>query len=96
MVLIFFGFFHPFLKILYARLKVFKSISVGLAQKDESSAKGKGNGNGAASTRDPKHHYEILLGQCEALFTNELEQHVFEDQTRAVFGYKVSLLLPFC
>ncbi|PPQ82593.1 hypothetical protein CVT25_007107 [Psilocybe cyanescens] len=74
--------------ILYARLKVFKSISVGLAQKDESSAKGKGNGNGAASTRDPKHHYEILLGQCEALFTNELEQHVFEDQTRAVFGYK--------
>jgi len=37
---------------------------------------------------DKRHHYDILLGQCEALFTNELEQHVFEDQTRTVFGYK--------
>ncbi|KAH9477606.1 Transcriptional regulatory protein SIN3 [Psilocybe cubensis] len=75
------------IELLYARLKVFKGIAAELASKDESSSKGKANANNAA-TKDNKHHYEILLGQCEALFTNELEQHVFEDQTRAVFGYK--------
>jgi hypothetical protein len=31
----------------------------------------------------------MLLVQCERLFTNEIEQQVFEDQTRAIFGVKV-------
>ena len=36
----------------------------------------------------------MLLVQCERLFTNEIEQQVFEDQTRAIFGVKVSFI-PF-
>jgi hypothetical protein len=32
----------------------------------------------------------MLLVQCERLFTNEIEQQVFEDQTRAIFGVKVN------
>jgi paired amphipathic helix protein Sin3a len=40
-------------------------------------------------TRTPRnHHYEMLLVQCERLFTNEIEQQLFEDQTRAIFGVK--------
>ena len=31
----------------------------------------------------------MLLASCERLFSNEIEQHAFEDQMRAVFGTKV-------
>ncbi|KDR72514.1 hypothetical protein GALMADRAFT_281285 [Galerina marginata CBS 339.88] len=74
-------------EILYSRLKLFKSISAELAVKAAEKEKG---GASSGMTIDKKHHYDILLGQCEALFTNELDQQVFEDQTRAVFGYKES------
>ena len=36
------------------------------------------------------HYYEMLLASCERLFSNEIEQHAFEDQMRAAFGTKVS------
>lgn len=31
----------------------------------------------------------MLLAFCERLFSNEIEQHAFEDQMRAAFGTKV-------
>ena len=31
----------------------------------------------------------MLLASCERLFSNDIEQHAFEDQMRAVFGTKV-------
>jgi len=35
------------------------------------------------------HYYEMLLASCERLFSNEIEQHAFEDQMRVAFGTKV-------
>lgn len=35
------------------------------------------------------HFYDLLLESCERLFDNELEQHVFEDQLRYMFGIQV-------
>ena len=50
------------------------------------------NGNGAEpASKNPTHFYEMLLGLCERLFENEIEQHAFEDQMRVVFGLKVIL-----
>ena len=31
----------------------------------------------------------MLLGLCERLFENEIEQNAFEDQMRSIFGVKV-------
>lgn len=39
-----------------------------------------------------EHYYEFLLETCERLFDNEVEQHAFEDQMRAVFGIQVRIL----
>lgn len=39
--------------------------------------------------KDAGHFYEFLLESCEKLFDNELEQVVFEDQMRYMFGIKV-------
>nr|GAT60896.1 predicted protein [Mycena chlorophos] len=36
----------------------------------------------------PKLFYDILLQSCEQLFDNKVEQHVFEDQMRYMFGVK--------
>ena len=38
---------------------------------------------------DAVHFYELMLESCEKLFDNELEQHVFEDQMRYMFGIQV-------
>lgn len=35
------------------------------------------------------HFYNLLLESCEKLFDNEIEQHVFEDQLRYMFGIQV-------
>ncbi|KAF4580450.1 Transcriptional regulatory protein sin3 [Pleurotus pulmonarius] len=37
-----------------------------------------------------EHYYDVLLESCERLFDAELEQHFFEEQTRAMFGTKVA------
>ena len=37
-----------------------------------------------------QHYYELMLESCEKLFDNELEQGVFEEMTRYMFGLKVS------
>lgn len=38
-----------------------------------------------------QHYYELMLESCEKLFDNELEQGVFEEMTRYMFGLKVSI-----
>ena len=43
--------------------------------------------HGDGSTNE--HSYELLLESCELLFDNEVEQQVFEDQMRYMFGTKV-------
>ena len=45
--------------------------------------------NGVDVTVNAGHYYEMLLASCERLFSNEIEQHAFEDQMRAAFGTKV-------
>jgi len=88
-------------QILYARLNLFKGISSHLVSQDskpspplaDSPVEGNSNGEKAPaaspSTRNLDHYYEMLLGLCERLFENEIEQHLFEDQIRGVFGLKV-------
>jgi paired amphipathic helix protein Sin3a len=51
--------------------------------------------NGVDVTVNVGHYYEMLLASCERLFSNEIEQHAFEDQMRAAFGTKVLKKLPF-
>jgi hypothetical protein len=36
-----------------------------------------------------EHFYDLMLESCERLFENEIEQQVFEDQMRYMFGIKV-------
>lgn len=35
-----------------------------------------------------EHYYDLMLESCERLFDNEVEQHVFEEQMRYIFGVK--------
>jgi hypothetical protein len=36
-----------------------------------------------------EHFYDLMLESCERLFENDIEQQVFEDQMRYMFGSKV-------
>ena len=38
------------------------------------------------------HFYDVMLESCEKLFDNEIEQHIFEDELRSIFGTKVRIL----
>ena len=40
-----------------------------------------------------EHFYDLMLESCERLFENDIEQQVFEDQMRYMFGIKV--LTPY-
>ena len=55
----------------------------------EADSNGEKVGEGSPKSRNLDHYYEMLLGLCERLFENEVEQHSFEDQIRGVFGLKV-------
>ncbi|KIJ15185.1 hypothetical protein PAXINDRAFT_134088 [Paxillus involutus ATCC 200175] len=35
-----------------------------------------------------EHFYDLMLESCERLFDNEIDQHVFEEQMRFMFGFK--------
>lgn len=79
---------------MYSRLYSCKTIAAKLAEVKTSDIRGSEKG------KEPAHNgnvnqYEALLAQCEALYTNEIEQNVFEDQARAVFGTKVGSALFF-
>jgi len=87
-------------KILYSRLSLFKGISAQLVISQESKSKSTspegttdvGRSSESTSNKNLDLFYEMLLGLCERLFENEVEQHLFEDQTRAVFGLEVCLV----
>lgn len=82
---------------LYSRLNLFRTLSAqlvssklgGTQNNEATSEQNDPNGSKASFARNPSHFYEMLLGLCERLFENEIEQHIFEDQMRAVFGLKV-------
>ncbi|KAJ7726062.1 hypothetical protein DFH07DRAFT_246063 [Mycena maculata] len=81
------------LEVLYSRLALFKGIATKLAAQDSARVpKDPGSfphpdyvnlGERAAHA---EHFYDLLLESCERLFDNEVEQHVFEEQMRFMFG----------
>ena len=46
--------------------------------------------SGRLSGDASRHYYELMLESCEKLFDNELEQGMFEEMTRYMFGLKAS------
>ena len=88
------------LQLLYSRLHLFKSIA-NSAISDPTSYKpvpiaqslGVLNDLSALGERahDAPHYYDLFLESCEKLFDNQMEQHVFEDIMRYMFGIKVRL-----
>ncbi|KAJ6494619.1 histone deacetylase complex, SIN3 component [Mycena vitilis] len=82
------------IEVLYSRLALFKGIATKLASQDSASVP-----TDPGSFTHPEHvnlgeaahaehYYDLLLESCERLFDNELEQSVFEDQMRFMFGIK--------
>ncbi|CAL1708555.1 unnamed protein product [Somion occarium] len=83
------------LEILYNRLHLFKSIATQLANAPPGPspvAEGVGLLIDLAKLNDKAksaaHFYDFFLESCEKLFDNEIEQAVFEEQTRHMFGVK--------
>ena len=94
---------------MYARLLFFKELSARIAAEDPKSAS-KVNPVATAlgipslaelaqlddRAAHADHFYDLMLESCERLFDNEIEQHVFEEQMRYMFGVKVCLyIFPF-
>lgn len=77
------------MQLLFSRLRLFKDLSAKKAA-EGSDRLSKGMPPTTASSSSPERFYELLLETCERLFDNEMDQHVFEDQVRHVFGLKVS------
>ncbi|KAJ7650581.1 hypothetical protein FB45DRAFT_888175 [Roridomyces roridus] len=83
------------LQVLYSRLFLFKGIAAKLANQD--SLRGPTDPGsfphpdyvnlGERGTH-AEHFYDLLLESCERLYDNEVEQHVFEEQIRFMFGIK--------
>ncbi|KAJ7219971.1 histone deacetylase complex, SIN3 component [Mycena pura] len=83
------------LEVLYSRLALFKSIARRLAceeltqvPSDPGSFPPPDYLNLGERGSHTEHFYDLLLESCERLFDNELEQNVFEDQMRFMFGIK--------
>ncbi|KAK7470657.1 hypothetical protein VKT23_002080 [Stygiomarasmius scandens] len=87
------------LEVLYARLALFKNSAQKLAVDPESRAEnpvvaslGANSGPSGLANDERKHtaahYYDLMLESCERLFDNELEQSMFEDQMRDMFGIK--------
>ncbi|KAF5369896.1 hypothetical protein D9758_001057 [Tetrapyrgos nigripes] len=88
------------LEVFYSRLGLFKNYSQKLAGEPENRAVNlvaatvkNGDPPPRFANIDERrataaHYYELLLESCERLFDNEIEQSVFEDQMRSMFGIK--------
>ncbi|KAJ7274574.1 hypothetical protein B0H12DRAFT_1089258, partial [Mycena haematopus] len=83
------------LEVLYSRLALFKGIAARLASQEKAKAPTDPGSfphpdsvNWGDRGLNPEHFYDLLLESCERLFDNELEQNVFEDQMRFMFGIK--------
>ncbi|KAG2133334.1 hypothetical protein DEU56DRAFT_739119 [Suillus clintonianus] len=73
-------------EVLYSRLLSFKKLSARIAiEAPKSMSKAKSLDDRAAHA---DHFYDLMLESCERLFDNEIEQHVFEEQMRYMFGVK--------
>ena len=75
------------MQLLFSRLRLFKNLSA----KKVAEGSDRAAGSTGPSSNNPERFYDLLLETCERLFDNEIDQHVFEDQVRHVFGLKVSL-----
>ncbi|KAG1789779.1 uncharacterized protein HD556DRAFT_1243377 [Suillus plorans] len=74
------------LEVLYSRLLFFKKLSARIAiEAPKSASKAKSLDDRAAHA---DHFYDLMLESCERLFDNEIEQYVFEEQMRYMFGVK--------
>ncbi|KAF7375062.1 Histone deacetylase complex, SIN3 component [Mycena sanguinolenta] len=83
------------LEVLYSRLALFKGIAARLASQekakvptDPGSFPHPDSVNLGDRGANAGHFYDLLLESCERLFDNELEQNLFEDQMRFMFGIK--------
>ncbi|KAJ7158939.1 hypothetical protein C8R46DRAFT_907080 [Mycena filopes] len=83
------------LEVLYSRLALFKGIAARLASSDSPQVPtdpGSFPHPDYAMSGDQaihaEHFYDLLLESCERLFDNEVEQNIFEDQMRFMFGIK--------
>ncbi|GLB39349.1 putative histone deacetylase (HDAC) interacting [Lyophyllum shimeji] len=86
------------IEVLYSRLSLFKAIGAKLAAAGPSRSNPVAvelalppviEANNVGDRGAPaEHYYDLLLESLERLFDNEIEQHVFEDQMRFMFGTK--------
>ncbi|KAG1768758.1 hypothetical protein EV702DRAFT_1181913 [Suillus placidus] len=89
------------IEVLYSRLLFFKKLSARVAieaPKRASKAKSVATTLGMPSLVElaqlddraahADHFYDLMLESCERLFDNEIEQYVFEEQMRYMFGVK--------
>ncbi|KAI0634768.1 hypothetical protein C8Q77DRAFT_1103995 [Trametes polyzona] len=86
------------LELLYTRLQTFKNVTKELAangpdpREPNPSLVSKAIKDDLAKMGDrinhTSHYYDLMLESCEKLFDNELEQHVFEEIMRYMFGLK--------
>ncbi|KIP11841.1 hypothetical protein PHLGIDRAFT_27677 [Phlebiopsis gigantea 11061_1 CR5-6] len=84
------------LEVLYSRLKLFKDRTASMADDPVEPLKSNPLAEHLGALVDlsglgdrakvASHFYNLLLESCEKLFDNEIEQHVFEDQLRYMFG----------
>ncbi|KIJ63064.1 hypothetical protein HYDPIDRAFT_93065 [Hydnomerulius pinastri MD-312] len=73
------------LEVVYSRLSFFKSLAASLANNQSPTPQIVQLDDRAAHA---EHFYDLMLESCERLFDNEIEQHVFEEQMRYMFGVK--------
>ncbi|PCH44684.1 hypothetical protein WOLCODRAFT_123950 [Wolfiporia cocos MD-104 SS10] len=90
--------FFRLLELLYSRLRHFKNLAATISKEpgaayklnpaiiDPNLVHNAGQADDRAATA--VHFYSLILVSCERLFDNDIEQHVFEDQMRYMFGTK--------
>ncbi|KAH7909888.1 hypothetical protein BJ138DRAFT_1154242 [Hygrophoropsis aurantiaca] len=88
------------LEVLYSRLHFFKALTVKIASDASNPHKPSPLANilGLPSmpnlaqmddrSANAEHFYDLMLESCERLFDNEIDQNVFEEQMRYMFGVK--------
>lgn len=81
-------------QVVYSRLAHFKNLAASLAIEPSRAGEGKMPSIANIAKLDERaahaeHFYDLMLESCERLFDNEIEQHVFEEQMRYMFGVKV-------
>ena len=82
------------IQVVYSRLAHFKNLAASMANEPSRVGEGKMPSIANITKLDERaahaeHFYDLMLESCERLFDNEIEQHVFEEQMRYMFGVKV-------